>query len=344
MPKIDEIKNNQSSKSFKKREYRPWNIDGNSISPDMEKSKDKFMQGIIKDIREAEKLFNEIQNEKKQKQITMTNVDTILEVDCSIIKNWEFHDRPEGELGDIEGLASEFKEIGQQQPCIVRELSINNQYKYELIVGERRWHAAKVAGLKLKVIVKKLSDQEAAIIQASENYNRKDLSDYARGMSYSKLIDNNIITPKDLAEKLGISKQQISRLLSFAKIPVEITSQIQDMSKISSRTAEQIKQLSSKGSNYTEAIISLADKLRNGDIGQEKLQLLVEKKIQAIPAKEVGSNKIFNPDGEHLYTIKEENNIPASIIFSKKVMTMFNEEQININRLNQMLQIFFARS
>ena len=88
----------------------------------------------------------------------------ILLVSPTNIINWQFHDRPQNELGNIEELAEEFKTIGQQQPCIVRP--IKNQYAdYEVIVGERRWLAAKKANVKLKVVVLSLSDNDAALIQ-----------------------------------------------------------------------------------------------------------------------------------------------------------------------------------
>lgn len=332
MPKINEIKNKNSTKSFKKRKYRPWDIEGNKDAT-LADSKDNLMQEIREDIKKAEEIMTKISKKNS------AALEEVIELECDKVINWEFHDRPESELGDIEGLAAEFREIGQQQPCIVRKLPSN--YQYELIVGERRWHAAKLAGIKLKVIIKDLTDNQAAIIQASENLSRKDLSDYARGMSYNKLIENSILTQKDLAEKLGISKQQISRLLSFSKIPEEITAHLHDMSKISSRTAEQIKQLSSKGEDYVKAIITLSDKLMRGDIGQEKLQILVEKAVQGKSRNNATENKVYSTKRVHLYTIKCENADNYSIIFSKKASKLFNNKQLQIEKLNKLLQDFF---
>ena len=170
-----------------------------------------------------------------------SSTETIISIEPSEISRWSLKDRPENELGDISELARTFKEVGQQVPCIIRPAPDKNGY--ELIVGERRWHAAKEAGVKLKAILKNLSDHEAGLIQAIENEQRHGLSDYAKGMSYYRMIEKGILKQKDLIDKLNMSQQQVSRLLSFSKIPPEITYALEDMTKISSRTSEEIVRL-----------------------------------------------------------------------------------------------------
>ena len=304
MPKLEDIKTNRENKNFKKRDYRPWNENGETIH---------------------------VEFTPTSSNINSTSSSDILEVLPSKIKNWIYHDRPENELGDIESLANEFKEIGQLQPCIVRSYkSENEELLYELIVGERRWRAAELAGLSLKVLVKNLSDSEAAIIQASENNNRKDLSDFARGMSYFKLIDDGIITAKHLCQSLNISKQQISRLLSFSKIPIEIKDAIQDLSKISARTAEQIKQLSNKGDSYILAIIDCADKLRTGTFGHEKLEYFVEKTINNSNIKTKTTDKLYSREGTHLFTLKNSDKHSPSLHFNKDLVSLFEKKKIDL--------------
>src|ERR1700677_436970 len=219
MPTFDKIMQDREKKPFKKREYRSWNLDGTSLTTP-ETSTD------AQDINDEN------------------------------VINWCLSDRPSNELGDIDSLAADLLNVGQQQPCIVR-INPKIANKYELIVGERRWRAAKKANIPLKAVVKILSDSEAALIQSAENDNRVDLSDYAKGISFSRLINSEVIKQSDLVEKLGKSKQYVSALLSFSKIPPEIIAAIGDMSKISARTAEEIKQLSSKGETYIKAIIDL---------------------------------------------------------------------------------------
>ena len=202
---------------------------------------------------------------------------SIVQLPTSKIINWRYNDRPKSELGNISELANNIKQVGQQQPCIVRELIIGK--KYELIAGERRWRAVKLLNRDLKVVIKSLTDYDAALVQAAENNNRLNLSDYAKGQSYVTLIKIGILKQKDLIEKLGKTKQQISALLSYAKIPQSINNAIIDYSLVSPRTAETIKQMSSKGAPYINSIIKLADKIRNGKIGHKTLREYVTREL-----------------------------------------------------------------
>ena len=196
--------------------------------------------------------------------------ENIIQLPTSKIINWEYNDRPESEIGNISELADNIKQIGQQQPCIVREIIAGK--KYELIAGERRWRAAKLLNQDLKVIISTLTDTEAALVQAAENNNRLNLSDYAKGQSYAVLIENGVLKQKDLIEKLGKTKQQISALLSYSRIPQDINDAIVNYSLVSARTAETIKQMSAKGEPYVSLIIKIADKIRSGKIGHKTLR------------------------------------------------------------------------
>ena len=248
-----------------------------------------------------------------------SSIDQIIEVNPSLIRNWMYNDRPIFELGDIESLADEFKSIGQHQPCIVRELFDSSEFQYELIVGERRWRAATLARVNLKVVVKALTLQEAAILQISENESRKDLSDYAKGMNYYNLIRDNIFTQMDLVHKLCKTKQYISSLLSFARIPESIVLQIGDMSKISYRTAEEICRLSKKGPEYVKLIEKLADKLRTGKFGQESLNRFVTASINNLKTDKIEQTKFYNREGKLLFSVKLTDQKIQSIIFSSLV-------------------------
>lgn len=259
-------------------------------------------------------------------------LETIIAVDPTLIVNWELHDRPTSELGDIEGLANEFKTIGQQQPCIVRPhpKSIG---KFELIVGERRWRASTIAGINLKVIVKELTDSEAALAQAAENDNRVDLSDYAKGMSYAKLIDSGIIKQKDIIDKLGKSKQYVSALLSFSKIPSTVIDAIGDMSQITHRTAEGIKQISSKGPQYIDALVKLAPKLREGKMGVNSLNANIIKLLADKKRSSIENKKILSKDGRHIFTWRNDNNNNPSIHFPNNIVTLLNNNDIDIDKI-----------
>jgi len=274
-------------------------------------------------------------SQKRRTWLEDAGTEAVSLIDPQDIANWEFHDRPENEIGDIRSLANEFISLGQQQPCIVRPTQIGSKNKYELIIGERRWRAAIMAGVKLKAIIKDISDNDAALSQAAENNNRKDLSDYAKSMSYARLIENKIITRKDLIEKLGRNKQYVSSLLSFADIPKEIINEIGDMSNVSYRTGETIKRLSNKGQTYIDAIISKAKQISTGVLGNKKLPDVIEKAIDCNNTKlEKRSNKVSTINGRHLFTWRKDNNDMQSIHFPKDISDLFVGNQIDFNQLS----------
>ncbi len=256
--------------------------------------------------------------------------DQYTEMDPNIIKNWVLNDRPESELGDIEAFAKELKEVGQQQPCIIRPIS-DAKYQYEIIAGERRWRAAKHADIKLKVIIRALDDHEAAIVQASENAHRKDLSDYAKGMSYAKLIANNVLAPNELISKLSISKAQVSRLLSFAKIPQEVNEAIADYSKVTARTAAEIRSLAHKGDTYIQALIQLAPKIASGKLGGNKLISTVEKMIvEPVAHSSAKTIDVKTKNGTHCFSWKVDAKNNFSINFPSKISGIVEASRKNI--------------
>lgn len=261
----------------------------------------------------------------------------IKEIETSLIDRWEHKDRPENELGDIEELAETFKKIGQQQPCIVRN-SKQTTGRFELIVGERRWRAADMIGMKLKVIIKDIDDHIAALIQAIENDKRQDISEFAKGMSYADKINKNIFSQKDLIEILGISKQQVTRLLSYNKIPDSLFNAISDFRKVSSRTAYELVRLANKSEFNLQILLEISEKIREGKIGANSIEKLIDQRNAeniVIPLK---NKKVTSTDGRHLFTWRLDNNQIPSIHFPKEITGLLNNELISIEDITDGLR------
>jgi len=340
MPQLDELIKNKNSKKFKKTAYRPWDLSGSQNSDSSKNTKQKTINTqelsieAIDDIHKSQKLA--IEGEKTNDSLQ------ILEIDPYDIKRWTEKDRPENELGNVEDLAENFKAIGQQVPCIVRPIS-DPDYKYELIVGECRWHAAKIAQYKLKVIVKKLDDRMACLVQAVENEKRQDLSDFAKGMSYATKIEKGLIKQKDLTDILKISRQQVSRLLSYKRIPPVLFDAIGDFRKVSAYTAEEIYRLSQKGESYMNAIISLSEKIRLGKVGWQRIKKEVEENANSNNSDKILNRKVLSKDGRHLFTWRHDNNNAPSIHFPKNIIELFNKDIINLDEVSDELKECITR-
>ncbi|MBM3655882.1 MAG: ParB/RepB/Spo0J family partition protein [Actinobacteria bacterium] len=117
-------------------------------------------------------------------------------------------------------LAASIKEIGILQPPVVREISEN---QYELIVGERRYRAAKLAGLvDIPVIVRQTSDNELLREALVENIHRSNLNSLEEAAAYNQMLSDFGFTHDELAERLGKSRPVITNTLRLLNLPPSV--------------------------------------------------------------------------------------------------------------------------
>ena len=114
-------------------------------------------------------------------------------------------------------LAESIQRHGVLQPLLVRPLTGGG---YQLIAGERRWRASRMAGLKeVPVIIKSLSDEETAVISLIENLQREDLNPVEEAYGFEELIKTYGLTQDEAAEKVGKSRPAIANSLRILKLP-----------------------------------------------------------------------------------------------------------------------------
>jgi ParB family chromosome partitioning protein len=119
----------------------------------------------------------------------------------------------------IEDLVVSIKEKGIIQPLIVRDIGDG----YELIAGERRWRAAKKAGIKeVPVIVKKASDTEVLELSLIENIQREDLNALEEAEAYKRLTEEFTLSQEEIAKRVGKNRSTITNYLRLLKLPPEI--------------------------------------------------------------------------------------------------------------------------
>jgi len=153
-------------------------------------------------------------------------------VDPNECRMWDEHDRDYALLNEescadlIEGMLEQGK---QTTPATVRLLENDPNHKYEVICGARRhWTIAflreqkKRTEFKFCIQVKKLTDEEAFRESDVENRARKDISDYERAMKYMRGLKKHYGKQKDMAERLEMSEDKLSKFLTLAKLPREI--------------------------------------------------------------------------------------------------------------------------
>lgn len=117
-------------------------------------------------------------------------------------------------------LAASIKEIGILQPPVVRKTAEN---KYELIMGERRYRAAKLAGLtSIPVIIRQTSDNELLREALVENIHRSNLNSLEEAAAYNQMLTDFGFTHDELADKLGKSRPVITNTLRLLNLPPSV--------------------------------------------------------------------------------------------------------------------------
>jgi ParB family chromosome partitioning protein len=131
------------------------------------------------------------------------------------IKANEFQPRRDFEAGPLEELAQSIRENGLIQPLIVRKVG----EQYELIAGERRLRASKMAGLKVvPVVIRKSTDRESLELAIVENIQREDLNCVDEGLAYFQLMQEFQLSQEELAKRMGKDRASIANALRILKL------------------------------------------------------------------------------------------------------------------------------
>lgn len=135
-----------------------------------------------------------------------------------------FQPRRSFQEASLTDLSESIKERGVIQPLIVRSASSG---KYEIVAGERRWRAAKMAGFStVPVIVRNVSDSESLEIALVENLQREDLNPLDTAEAYDILIKKFSYTHEDLAKRMGKDRSNVTNYLRLLKLPGPIKEQL----------------------------------------------------------------------------------------------------------------------
>ena len=138
--------------------------------------------------------------------------DSVIKVSIERIKPGPHQPRMAVDAEAIEELSNSIRIHGVIQPILVRES--NSSGSYEIIAGERRWRAAQMAALhEVPVIIKDVSDQNAMAIALIENIQREDLNPVEEASLLKRLVDEFMLSHKEVAESVGKSRATVTNLL-----------------------------------------------------------------------------------------------------------------------------------
>lgn len=123
-------------------------------------------------------------------------------------------------------LADSIAQHGVLQPLLVRPLIGGG---YQLVAGERRWRASRIAGLtQVPVVIKELSDTEAAVISLIENLQREDLNPVEEALGFASLMKDFSLTQEEAAQKVGKSRPAVANALRLLKLPEKVLDMVRE--------------------------------------------------------------------------------------------------------------------
>lgn len=204
-------------------------------------------RGIGNFLNSSEKIREVIEEERSK----------LMEINTSDIVANEDQPRKNFDEEELKDLASSIEKYGIIQPLLLKKKEDN----YEIIAGERRFRAAKLAGLeKVPAIVKDITDEESSRIAIIENIQRKDLNPVEEAMSYRHLLDSQDLTQKELAEEIGKSRQYIGNTIRLLNLDPRVLKLLEE-EKISVSHGKKLLSIKDGEKQYKEAIKIIKDSL-----------------------------------------------------------------------------------
>ncbi|MDU3086918.1 Probable chromosome-partitioning protein parB [Peptoniphilus harei] len=204
-------------------------------------------RGIGNFLNSSEKIREVIEEERSK----------LMEISTSDIVANEGQPRKNFNEEDLKDLAASIEKYGIIQPLLLKK----KEDKYEIIAGERRFRAAKLACLeKVPAIVKDITDHESSRIAIIENIQRKDLNPVEEAMSYRHLLDSQDLTQKELAEEIGKSRQYIGNTIRLLNLDPRVLKLLEE-EEISVSHGKKLLSIKDGDKQYKEAMRIIKDSL-----------------------------------------------------------------------------------
>ena len=254
-----------------------------------------------------------------------TNKEEIIDVSISELRPNPYQPRKVFDSEALSDLASSIKEHGVFQPIIVKK-SIKG---YEIIAGERRVRASKLAGLeKVPAIVRNLNDEQMMEIALLENLQRENLSAIEEAKAYKSMIENLHLTQEQLSVKVGKSRSHVTNILGLLRLPSEVQEMVVNK-KISMGHARVLSKLENE-----DKIIEMAH-----DIVDKKIPVRNVEELSQNTEKKVKNTRVSKPKNNEFFEVEEmlKEKLDTKVkIKDNKILISF----ANVADLNRILDIF----
>lgn len=271
-------------------------------------------------------------NKVEEKILTETPKDEIKMVKIDELRSNPYQPRKVFDETALNELAISIKEHGVFQPIIIKK-SIKG---YEIIAGERRVRASKIAGLEeIPAIIRDFSDNEMMEIALLENLQRENLNAIEESNAYKKLLETLSLTQEELAKRLGKSRSHITNMLGLLTLPEEVQQALSNK-ELSVGHARIISKLENKDQQ-----ISLTKQVISDGLSVRELEEMTQSNEKFLRVHEIKrKTKPVNKEYEYLQEELSERLGTKVKIKSNKIEISF----VNGNDLNRLLEIMNLES
>ena len=159
---------------------------------------------------------------------------------------------------ELSELAASLKQSGLLQPVLVRR---KGDGMYELISGERRWRAAREAGLEtIQAVVRNCSDEESILLALVENLQREDLNPMEMARAYQRMMNEFALTQDIIAQRVGCERSSVANIVRLLNLPIDVQ-QLIETGQLSTGHAKVLLGISNPGEQHRMALLIVARSL-----------------------------------------------------------------------------------
>ncbi len=258
---------------------------------------------------------------------TATN-EEIIDIELSELRPNPYQPRKVFDDEALKELSASIKEHGVFQPIIIKK-SIKG---YEIIAGERRVRASKLAGLdKIPAIIRDFTDEQMMEIALLENLQRENLTAIEEAYAYKAMIEKLSLTQDELSKKVGKSRSHLTNILGLLRLPKEVQQMIAE-SKLSMGHARALSKLEDE-----EKIKELANKIVNEKISVRNAEELTNQETHTHEIKKTPREK-SNNEYKYVEDLLREKLDAKVKIKDKKIIINFTSTA-DLNRILEIIDI-----
>lgn len=279
-----------------------------------------------------EQLFNTDQlnfDDFEKTVVSTTPENEIVMVDITQIRSNPYQPRTHFDQEALQELADSIKVHGIVEPIIVKK-SIKG---YELVAGERRTKAAKLAGVEtIPAIVKDYTDEQMMEIALLENIQREDLTPIEEAKAYKNFIDKMKVTQEQIAERFGKSRTYITNILGLLNLPSPVQKLVMEK-KISMSHARVLSKMEDE-----ETVIELANRIVNEGLSVRELEYI---SINGNIGKKKPMKKVVAlvPSRHKIYENTLRDVIGNKVVVTKNKITIPFDSESDLDRIMEILKV-----